>query len=247
MSKLRDSSTISPDDQRKYWNKWNFERRVGNWTKTQACSREEKEIIELVRKLGKEDLKILEVGCGSGWLCSELAAFGQVIGTDIANEVLGKSATADPRVSFVAGDFMALTFPHNYFDVVVAVEVLSHVSDQQAFVAKIAQLLRSGGHLALATQNRIVLSRWSKVVPQGPGQVRNWVDVRKLRKILGGYLEILELRSVVPVGDRGFMRLVNSYKLNKLLSVFLSESRIEAIKEQFFLGHSLIAFARKPI
>ena len=248
MSKLIDNSAIKTDDSRRFWNNWNAERRVGNWKMSPACEREAREVIEYVQGIGGSgDLNILEVGCGSGWLCSELAAFGQVTGTDIANEVLGKSAAENPRITFIAGDFLELALPANHFDVVVSVEVLSHVTDQPAFMAKIDRVLRPGGHLVLATQNRIVLSRWSNVVPQAPGQIRKWVDAKTLRKMLARHFEIVEFKSVVPVGDRGFLRLVNSYKVNKILSFFVSQQRLDALKETLFLGHSLIAFSRKPI
>jgi 2-polyprenyl-3-methyl-5-hydroxy-6-metoxy-1,4-benzoquinol methylase len=62
--------------------------------------------------------------------------------------------------------------------------MLAHVEDQVAFVDKIAELLRPGGYLMLATQNKFTLSRWSEVVPQAPGQIRKWVDAKELRRLL---------------------------------------------------------------
>ncbi len=235
----------SGEDQQRFWNWWNTERRVGNWKKSTASTREASAAIDFVRGQGRTDLKILEVGCGSGWLCTELAVFGDVIGTDIADQVLGKAAAENPHIQFVAGDFLTLEFPTDQFDIVVTLEVLAHVEDQAAFIEKIARVLQPGGYFFIATQNRVVLSRWSEVVPQAPGQIRNWLDATTLKKMLARHFEICQLTSAVPVGDRGFLRLVNSYKVNKLLSLLFSQKSLDALKERCMLGHSLIAVARK--
>ena len=236
---------VSGEDQQRFWNRWNAARRVGNWKKSTASTREANAAIDFVRGQGRTDLKILEVGCGSGWLCTELAAFGDVIGTDIADQVIGKAAAENPRIQFVAGDFFTLEFPVDQFDIVVMLEVLAHVGDQAAFIEKIARVLRPGGHFFIATQNRVVLSRWSEVVPQAPGQIRNWLDAKTLKKMLARHFEVCQLTSAVPVGDRGFLRVVNSHKVNKMLSLLFSQKSLDAFKERCMLGHSLIAVARK--
>jgi 2-polyprenyl-3-methyl-5-hydroxy-6-metoxy-1,4-benzoquinol methylase len=146
--------------------------------------------------LGRTDLDILEVGCGSGWFCAELAAFGSVTGTDLADDVLERARRRTPAVTFVAGDFMKLPFGKH--DVVVSLEVLSHVSDQPAFVEKLASHLRPGGHLMLATQNRPVLQRYNRLPPPGPGQLRRWVDAGELRALLAPRFEVKALFSITP-------------------------------------------------
>lgn len=209
-------------------------------------ARQARMVLEWLRGFGQQNLNILEVGCGSGWLCKQLVPFGQVTGTDLSDEVLARAQADLPQVKFVAGDFMELDFPPCGFDVVVSLEVLAHVADQNGFLEKIARLLRPEGSLALATQNRFALKRWSEVPPQGVGQVRKWVDVKTLRRLLSNHFEIVELTSIVPVGDRGILRWVNAPKVNRMLSIFVSRSRIEALKEHLFLGHTLMVFARKP-
>ena len=99
----------------------------------------------------------------------------------------------------------------------------------------------------LATQNRFALERWTEVDPRGEGQIRNWVDAKALRLLLEKHFEIAALTSIVPVGNLGILRWTNAAKVNKLLSVFTSPSRLEALKERFFLGHTLMALARKPV
>jgi len=233
------------EDQRRFWNSWNREYREQNKKLGLVNRRQAQMVIDWLMRIGRKDLNVLEVGCGSGWLCQQLVPFGQVTGTDLSDDVLDRTKAISKEIRFISGDFFQLDFPIASFDVVVSLEVLAHVADQTAFVAKIARLLRPGGHLMLATQNRFALKRWSGVVPQGVGQIRKWVDVKTLRRLLTSEFDVIELTSIVPVGDRGILRVINSLKVNKLISVFASRSRIEGLKERFFLGHTLMVLARR--
>jgi 2-polyprenyl-3-methyl-5-hydroxy-6-metoxy-1,4-benzoquinol methylase len=178
-------------------------------------------------------------------MCERLLPFGQVCGTDLADDVVQRAQQRVPRARFVAGDFMKIAFPSASFDVAVSLEVLPHVADQPAFLARIADLLRPGGVLMMATQNRPVLERWSAVGPPEPGQIRRWVDARQLRELLAARFRVEELTSLLPVGDQGVLRLVNSHKLNRLLDAALGHARVERLKERCLLGHTLMVRARR--
>ena len=65
---------------------------------------------------------------------------------------------------------MTLDLELEGFDVIVSLEVLAHVDDKRAFVSRMASLLRPGGMLMLATQNRPVLERCKHIVPKAEGQ-----------------------------------------------------------------------------
>jgi len=101
--------------------------------------------------------------------------------------------------------------------------------------------------LMLATQNRFALERWSEVVPRAPGQIRKWVDAKALRRLLSTHFEVVELTSIFPVGDRGILRWINAHTVNRVLSAFMSQARIDALKERLFLGHTLMVLAQKPV
>jgi 2-polyprenyl-3-methyl-5-hydroxy-6-metoxy-1,4-benzoquinol methylase len=247
MTQSRSETSIEIEEQRRFWNTWNAKHREENRKMPEVNRRQARMVLEWIMNLGRKDLDILEIGCGSGWLCQQLVPFGRVTGTDLSNEVLARSETALQKVTFVAGDFFELDFPSSGFDVVVSLEVLAHVADQNAFVVKIARLLRPGGYLMLATQNRFALERWTQVPAKGAGQIRRWVDAKTLRHILSKHFEIAELTSIVPVGDKGILRWTNAPKVNRMLSFFASQLRIDSLKERLFLGHTLMVLARKPV
>jgi len=232
--------------QRVFWNEWNASTREISLSKV---SLEQADIIvSWLEGLGRKDLKIIEIGCGAGWLCSRLTRFGQVTGTDLSDEVLARAAARTPAARFVAGDFMALDFNTANYDVAISLEVLSHVADQEAFLGKISRLLKPGGHVMLATQNKPALQRNTIPAPK-PGQLRRWVDRHELRQLLTKDFQVRDLFSITPIFNRGLLRLVNSYKLEKLLTMIRLGNvvtRVKKVQQDAWLGWTLMALARKP-
>jgi 2-polyprenyl-3-methyl-5-hydroxy-6-metoxy-1,4-benzoquinol methylase len=228
--------------QQAFWDTWNAS---GREHRLSDISTDQKEVVlGWLGALGRSDLDIFEVGCGAGWLCPSLKPFGHVTATDLSADVLQRARQRVPDVEFVAGDFMTLSFPAASYDVVIALEVLAHVADQPAFVARIAQLLRPGGFLMLATQNRPVLERYNRIPPPEPGQLRRWVDRNELVELLASHFEVQEVRQITPRADRGLLRLIagrNARRVMRLVSGRLLERSIAAAG----LGWTLIALAEK--
>ncbi|KXF77772.1 hypothetical protein ATN84_07475 [Paramesorhizobium deserti] len=227
--------------QRTFWNEWNASYREHDIQ--DVCVRQAEVVVGWLNALDQGGIDILEVGCGSGWFCPQLASFGRVTGTDLSNEVLARARQRWPQIAFIAGDFMKLDFGGT-FDVIVTLEVLSHMPDQKAFVDKLSTHLRPGGYLMLATQNRFVLERFNHIPPPAPGQLRRWVDKRELHSLLEPRFEITEIFSVSPKADRGIMRLINSRTFNRPIRALVGD-RVERLKEAMGLGWTLMALARK--
>jgi 2-polyprenyl-3-methyl-5-hydroxy-6-metoxy-1,4-benzoquinol methylase len=226
----------------RFWNDWNTHAR--EFSLEEVSLRQAEVVTRWLVAMERHDLRILDVGCGAGWLSASLLPYGSVTGIDLADEIIERARIRYPEVTFVSGDFMQLAFDREVFDVVVALEVLSHVADQTAFLARLAALLRPGGQLMLATQNRPVLQRFNRIPPPGPGQLRHWVDKKELRHLLPPEFKVLELFSVTPIGDRGLMRLVNSRKADAAMRALLGD-RVDRVKEQVGLGWTLMCRAER--
>lgn len=226
--------------QQDYWNAWN-----GIFVSHQRgpISQRQAQVIERwLVGFERADLRILEVGCGTGWMVDRMRPFGEVTGTDLSEGVLALAKQAIPDARFVPGDFMTVELPSEHYDVVVTMEVLAHVSDQAAFLERIAGLLKPGGTLMLTTQNRPVLERCEDVTPR-EGQIRDWVDRHSLRALLSQRFRIDSLFSICPHGHLGFLRFVNSVKLNRLVGKVIPQAELDAAKERLWLGHTLMAKA----
>jgi 2-polyprenyl-3-methyl-5-hydroxy-6-metoxy-1,4-benzoquinol methylase len=239
-------SAVSIDLQQQFWNEWNASTREQNLS--QVSIDQAQLVTSWLSSLALEKPKIIEVGCGAGWLSPYLAKFGKVTATDLAHTVLERAALRYPMIDFVAGDFMDLDFPIGSFDVAVTLEVLSHIADQPAFVARLADLLRPGGYLIMATQNRPAL-QMNDIPPPGTGQLRHWVDRHELSSLLGAKFEVRELCSITPLFNRGWRRIVNSYKLNKLAEGVAPPIAkwVKTSQERAWLGWTLMALARKKV
>jgi len=241
------SPPIAPQlpDQAEFWDQWTARHRAGSFRLPEVNARQARAVERWITRLGRSNLDILEVGCGSGWLCERLAPFGTVTGTDLSALAIEEARRRCPGLRFEAGDFAEMDLPPGAFDAVVTLEVLAHVPDAADFLAKIAGLLRPGGYLMLATQNRPVLERWSGVPAQGAGQIRRWVDRRELRRLVERHFEVVELSSVHPVGDRGLLRWLNADALLESLRPLRLRWPYLRMLELLMLGHTLLVLGRK--
>jgi len=100
--------------------------------------------------------RILDVGCGTGYLLSRLAARAPqaevLAGIDAAPAMIevARAAAADDRLRFVAGRAERLPWPAASFDLVVSTTSFDHWADQRAGLAECARVLAPGGCLVLA-------------------------------------------------------------------------------------------------
>ncbi len=223
--------------QQAYWDSWNAREReaqIGEVSRDQKTA-----VLGWLHATGRTDLDIIDVGCGAGWMEPALKQFGSVTATDLSADVLTRVSARVPQVRFIAGDFMALPFDDASFDVVVTLEVLAHVAEQNAFIAKINRLLRPGGLLMLATQNRPILERHNinSIKPPAPGQLRRWTDANELRGLIEPHFEVRELFTKTPRASQGPLRLVNARPVRKFMRALIGE-RFEHLRERMgWAGH----------
>jgi SAM-dependent methyltransferase len=95
---------------------------------------------------------ILEVGCGTGAFSRALADRGHsVCAMDLSPEMVRVArarTVAGQKVTYLCGDFLALTFGGRTYDCVVSIATLHHLSVDEA-VVRLASLVRPGGLLVL--------------------------------------------------------------------------------------------------
>ena len=242
-STMTDGSLPTLEKQRLYWNSWDLEYLA---TVDAPKAGQMDAAIELLRSLNLRQPRILEVGCGIGWLCQRLLEFGQVTGVDLADEAVAEARRRFPGATFVAADFCAAASPGTRFDVVVTLGTLAHVWDQARFMENIAASLKPGGYLIMFTQNRLVFSRRSDVAPLGDGQIRHWVTMRELRALAAPHFNIIRAFTIQPSGRLGFLRIVNSAKLNAVLSLVVPRTTLQSLKERAGLGQTLVMLAQQP-
>jgi 2-polyprenyl-6-hydroxyphenyl methylase / 3-demethylubiquinone-9 3-methyltransferase len=184
-----------------------------------------------------EGLTILDVGCGGGVLSEPLARLGaKVTGLDPAptNISVAKlhAERAGVPVDYRNETVEAVVARGETFDMVLAMEVVEHVADVQAFVNACAQAVKPGGCLAMATLNRTLRSFASAIVgaeyilgwlPKGTHEWDKFVTPDELSEAIGktGF-------SVHDMTGVGYNPLRDTWSLSQDLSVnyMLLASRI---------------------
>ena len=242
---MSDASNPHITDQQRFWETWNTQMRdpehINDW-----CTRRAEAILNLLQSLNLDQPRILDLGCGTGWLSELLANFGPTTGVDLAESVIAAAKSRAPHVTFMAGDIFQMPLPASNFDVVVSQEVIAHVADQAAYLDLAARALKPGGYLIITTPNKFIIDR-DDFTPQPPEHIERWLKMRQLKRLLRPRFQVLRSTTVLPMGHRGILRLINSHKLNALLELFFSRRNLESLKERVGLGYTLIVLAQKPL
>jgi 2-polyprenyl-3-methyl-5-hydroxy-6-metoxy-1,4-benzoquinol methylase len=129
---------------------------------------------EYVRRLGQSRFRMLEIGCGNAGMAEEFQRQGaEYFGIDLDERPVAVALARGLQNVRVA-DFLTLADEEPY-DVIVASQVLEHITHPRTFVEKVARWLRPGGivhldvpsHRSLAAlASRFVLkskNRWGAI------------------------------------------------------------------------------------
>jgi len=98
--------------------------------------------------------RVLDVGCGDGFLAARLAErIPEVTAVDLDAPVLQRARArfANPAIRWMHDDIMTAELPNAGFDAVVSNAALHHVEDTRAVLRRLAALVIPGGTLAVVT------------------------------------------------------------------------------------------------
>jgi 2-polyprenyl-3-methyl-5-hydroxy-6-metoxy-1,4-benzoquinol methylase len=236
------------EDQRHFWNEENARwilGKAGEAIGEESCRRGKK-VIELLQKRLPVCSKVLDIGCANGWLCEWFVNYGWIpYGIDLSDASIEEAKKRVPKGKFFASSIFDAPSFESSFDAIVSMETITHVVDQAAFVKVVADTLSYGGTAVIVTQNRPIYSRRSNIKMPKNGQIRHWLTRKQLTTLMKPHFRELQVMTMEPSGDLGYMKIVQSYKLNKLLEIFLSKEKIKALKERLGFGQTLIAVAVK--
>jgi 2-polyprenyl-6-hydroxyphenyl methylase/3-demethylubiquinone-9 3-methyltransferase len=123
-------------------------------------------------------LRMLDVGCGGGLISEPLARLGAAVtGIDAAEANIGvaraHARSGDLDIDYRQASAEELAAAGERFDGVLALEVIEHVADVDAFLHAVATLVRPGGAFVASTLNRTPRSLLFGIV--GAEYVLRWL------------------------------------------------------------------------
>lgn len=128
--------------------------------------------------------KVLEVGCGLGWVSNVITSLGyDLLAVDASAETVSEARSRYPQVKFETADAETFCRP-GAFDALMAFEVLEHIKDWEQAVANWKASLKPGGLLLMSTPNRHYGADNSLKAPN-PHHLREFY-CSELRKIFPG-------------------------------------------------------------
>ncbi len=132
-------------------------------------------ILQKIRALKpSRDIRILDVGCGTGCLLRALedAGYEHIAGVELS-AYAADIARKCTRAEVWTGDILQLPLAEGSVDVINATEVIEHLRDPFAFFERVRKLLRPDGVFIYSTGNargiyaRILGRRWPYLHPEG--------------------------------------------------------------------------------
>lgn len=179
-----------------------------------------------------QGLNLLDIGCGGGLFSEPMARLGfNVTGIDASAEAI-KVASAHAEAEGLSITYRnmqpeALAAADARFDVVLAMEIVEHVADLDAFLTACARLVRPGGAFLGATLNRTAKSfalaivgaeyllRW---LPPGTHDWKHFVKPSEFaRGLRRGGVNVQDFRGMVYSPTTASWRLGSDLDVNYLV------------------------------
>lgn len=189
--------------------------------------------------------RVLEVGCGIGWLAGALATYGPVTGLDLSEAGVAIARERHPEVTFRVADVLTEPVAPDH-DLVVSSEVIEHVPEQALFVERLADAVRPGGYVLVTTPNGRVESRWRRRTDYDPQPIERWLEPRALRRLLARRCRVLAVTTFFYDFDRdGVYGLVHDARFERTVGRLGLAEAVNRLLGRLGLGLYTIALARR--
>ena len=137
--------------------------RESNLYRKKKRQSELKHFLDLIDKKNNE--KVLELGCSSGFLTEHL---GEVTAIDTSEGMLETAHSKNPKAKCIYGDMFELPFKNNFFDKIVTMRVWNHLNkeDLRRAISESKRVLKIGGYLIFDIEEKNLLRKMVAVIYQ---------------------------------------------------------------------------------
>jgi len=155
-------------------------------------------MVGIINRLDSKNSNILDIGCHDGTFLSLIEnRENSFFGLDASDWAIIESRKKNLNArQFFFDDKTKLPFEENFFDLIVAGEIIEHIYDTNFFLEEIRRTLKTGGKLLISTPNIASLGRRLLLLfganpiielsPNEPGSVGHirYFTFKTLRKLL---------------------------------------------------------------
>lgn len=97
----------------------------------------------------KSSLKILDIGCCTGYNLHTLEKFGEVYGADIEKKAVEYCKKRGFKKISLLKNGLKLPFKSNFFHVITCLDVIEHIEEDKKYLEELRRILKPGGTLVL--------------------------------------------------------------------------------------------------
>jgi ubiquinone/menaquinone biosynthesis C-methylase UbiE len=164
--------------------------------------------------------RVLDAGCGTGYGSAELAQSApEVTGVDIAADAIEYASANYPiaGLRFLEASCTAIPFPAESFDLLIAFEVIEHLTDHRAFLDECARVLTREGLLIVSSPNKRYYAETRAATGPNPFHEHEF-EVEEF---------VRELQRVFPNVRLLLQNRVESFAFHPAVSFWPAEARID--------------------
>jgi len=116
----------------------------------------------LKQDIGKKDLKVLECGCGMGYLTYSLHRAGfNVIGLDISQNAINEAIKNFGKLYICANVFEYAMEHKEEYDRIILTQVIEHIEEPIKWLETLLIMLKKGGKIILSTENKTIYPKYA--------------------------------------------------------------------------------------
>lgn len=167
---------------------------------------------EFVFKHLKDGIRILDIGCGTGYGSDLLSKKFEVVALDKNVEAILFAKKHYPNgAKFLVGDATDLSFKSESFDCVCSFEVIEHIKDVCKMLSEVKRILKKGGKFVMSTPRKKDRSS-----VRSPYHLREYSEF-ELRDLLKKYFRKVEILGQVKSAraNAAFRQFLRSQKVRE--------------------------------
>jgi 2-polyprenyl-3-methyl-5-hydroxy-6-metoxy-1,4-benzoquinol methylase len=183
-----------------------------SYARRRACT------LELVRRAAPPGAHVLDLAAAQGNFTLALAELGyEVTWNDLRAELAGYVALKHERgtVHYLPGNIFELGC-EGRFDVALITEVIEHVAHPDEFLARVARLVRPGGHVVMSTPNGQYLRHRLPKFSECDDPAR--YESVQFRPNADGHIFLLHDDEIGPLARQAGLRVVESWLVTNPLT-----------------------------